>query len=88
VAITNPKGLIYFAALFPQFIDTEQSMPPQFTLLTVIFLATDLLWMSIYALGGSVIMRWLKSPRHQRWFNRIAGGALIAAGIALAFTQL
>lgn len=88
VAITNPKGLIYFGALFPQFIDIHQPMPAQFALLTVIFLVTDLLWMAIYALGGSAIMRWLKSPPHQRWFNRISGGALVAAGIALAFTQL
>ncbi|WP_225318674.1 LysE family translocator [Cellvibrio sp. KY-GH-1] len=88
VAITNPKGLIYFGALFPQFINIHQPMPAQFALLTVIFLITDLLWMAIYASGGSAIMRWLKSPAHQRWFNRISGGTLIAAGIALAFTQL
>ncbi len=88
VAVTNPKGLIYFGALFPQFIDIHQPMPSQFTLLTIIFLVTDLLWMAIYALGGSAIMCWLKSPTHQRWFNRISGGALVAAGIALAFTQL
>lgn len=88
VAVTNPKGLIYFGALFPQFVDIHQPMTPQFTLLTVIFLATDLLWMAIYALGGSAIMRWLTSPSHQRWFNRISGGALVAAGIALAFTRL
>ncbi len=88
VAVTNPKGLIYFGALFPQFINIHQPMPAQFTALTVIFLATDLLWMAIYALGGSAIMRWLKSPTHQRWFNRVSGGALIAAGITLAFTQL
>lgn len=88
VAITNPKGLIYFGALFPQFIDIQQPMPPQFAVLTAIFLVTDLLWMAIYALGGSVIMRWLISPAHQRWFNRLSGSALVAAGIALAFTQL
>lgn len=88
VATTNPKGLVYFGALFPQFIDINQSMPPQFALLTLIFLATDLLWMAIYALGGSAIMRWLKSPTHQRWFNRVSGSALIAAGIALAFSGL
>lgn len=88
VAITNPKGLIYFGALFPQFIDIQAPMAGQFGLLTVIFLATDLLWMLIYALGGSAIMRWLKSPSHQRWFNRLSGGALMAAGIALAFSRL
>lgn len=88
VAVTNPKGLIYFGALFPQFIDIKQSMPPQFALMTVIFLAMDFIWMSIYALGGRSIMRWLKAPEHQRWFNRISGGALILAGAALAFSKL
>lgn len=88
VAITNPKGLIYFGALLPQFIDIHQPMPPQFALLTVIFLATDLLWMAIYALGGSAIMRWLTAPAHQRWFNRISGSALIIAGAALAVTRI
>ncbi len=88
VAVTNPKGLIYFGALFPQFIDIHRSMPPQFTLLTVIFLTMDFVWMSIYAFGGRSIMRWLKSPEHQRWFNWISGGALILAGGVLAFTKL
>lgn len=88
VAVTNPKGLIYFGALFPQFIDIQRSMPPQFALLTVIFLAMDFVWMSVYALGGRSIMRWLKAPEHQRWFNWISGGALILAGGALAFTKL
>ncbi len=88
VAITNPKGLIYFGALFPQFIDIRQSMTAQFAVLTLIFLVTDLLWMAIYAIGGSAIMRWLKSPLHQQWFNRISGSALVAAGVALFFTQL
>lgn len=88
VAVTNPKGLIYFGALFPQFIDIQRSMPPQFALLTVIFLAMDLVWMGIYALGGRGIMRWLRSPKHQRWFNLISGGLLIAAGVALAFSKL
>lgn len=88
VAVTNPKGLIYFGALFPQFIDIHRSMPPQFALLTVIFLAMDFVWMSMYALGGRGIMHWLKSPEHQCWFNWISGGALILAGGALAFTKL
>lgn len=88
VAVTNPKGLIYFGALFPQFIDIHKPMVMQFSVLTAIFLATDFLWMAIYALGGSAIMRWLTSPVHQRWFNRLSGAALVAAGVALAFARL
>jgi homoserine/homoserine lactone efflux protein len=88
IAVTNPKGLIYFGALFPQFININHSLPPQFTLLTIIFVAMDFIWMSIYALGGRSIMHWLKKPEHQRWFNWISGGLLIAAGVALALSEL
>ena len=88
VAITNPKGLIYFGALFPQFIDVQQPMAMQFTWLTLIFLAMDLLWMLAYAAGGRMLMHWINSPRHQRWFNYCCGGALVLAGIALAFSRI
>jgi homoserine/homoserine lactone efflux protein len=88
VAVTNPKGLVYFGALFPQFIDIHRSMPPQFALLTLIFLAMDFIWMAIYALSGRAIMHWLRSPEHQRWFNWISGGALILTGVALSLTNL
>lgn len=88
IAVTNPKGLIYFGALFPQFIQLNNSLPPQFALLTLIFVGMDFIWMSIYALAGRSIMQWLNTPKHQRWFNWICGGLLIAAGIMLAFSKL
>jgi homoserine/homoserine lactone efflux protein len=87
IAVTNPKGLIYFGALFPQFIDITQPMPPQFIHLTCIFIFMDFLLMCVYALGGRSIMHWLKSPEHQRWFNWISGGVLILAGTLLAFSK-
>lgn len=88
IAVTNPKGLIYFGALFPQFINVHHNLAPQFALLTVIFVLMDLVWMGVYALGGRSIMYWLKTPKNQRWFNWASGGLLIAAGIALAFSKL
>lgn len=87
IAVSNPKGVIYFGALFPQFIAPDQPLVPQFALLTLIFLLMDLAWMLIYAGGGRYILRWLKTPRHQRWFNCMTGGALIITGILLTFTS-
>lgn len=86
IAISNPKGLIYFAALFPQFIHYEQPLLWQFTLLTVTFLLTDLLWMLVYAAAGHRIMAWLKTPRHQALFNIFSGLSLIIVGLLLAAT--
>lgn len=86
IAISNPKGLIYFGALFPQFINYQEPLGLQFLILTLVFLTTDLIWMSAYALAGNKIMSWLKTPRHQLLFNYISGAVLIAAGCAMAFS--
>lgn len=86
IAISNPKGLIYFGALFPQFIAYQEPLAPQFLTLTLSFLVIDLLWMFAYALAGNSIMRWLKTPKHQIGFNSLSGLVLIAAGIFMALS--
>ena len=86
IAVSNPKGLIYFGALFPQFIAYQEPWAPQFLALTVTFLVIDLMWMFIYAVAGNAIMRWLKRPKHQIWFNALSGLVLIAAGIFMALS--
>ncbi len=85
IAATNPKGIIYFGALFPQFINQAQNLSLQYVYLTVIFLSIDLCWMFIYAIAGKKIMGWIQSPEDQKIFNRICGGLLIAAGVVLGF---
>lgn len=86
IAISNPKGLIYFGALFPQFVNYQQPLFIQFFILTCIFLLTDLIWMLVYAAAGSSIMRWMNEPRHHKYFNSVSGLVLMAAGLVLAFS--
>lgn len=85
IALSNPKGLLYFGALFPQFLRPEQALLPQYFILVPVFLVIDLAWMLIYASSGSTIMRWIKNPRHQRGFNRVTGSLLALAGLLMAF---
>ena len=86
IAISNPKGLIYFGALFPQFISYQKPIAIQFLILTVTFLIMDLIWMFIYAIAGNKIMHWLKSPKHQMWFNTLSGLVLIVAALFMALS--
>lgn len=86
IAISNPKGLIYFGALFPQFISYQNPVAPQFLLLTITFLITDLIWMFVYAIAGYKIMHWLKKPKHQTWFNTFSGLVLIIAALFMALS--
>lgn len=84
VAVSNPKGLIFFGALFPQFMVSSASPLMQFALLGLTFLTIDCVWQCIYAAGGTRMMRWLRTPRHRTWFNRVSGGAFVGAGFLLA----
>ena len=43
VALTNPKGILFFAALFPQFVEAGQDMLPRFALLTATFVGCALI---------------------------------------------
>lgn len=84
VAASNPKGLVYFGAFFPQFISPEYSLADQLLMIISVFLLIDVTWMLIYAQGGSVVVGWLRSPHQRRGFNRVTGGALMGAGILMA----
>jgi homoserine/homoserine lactone efflux protein len=86
IAVSNPKGLIYFGALFPQFISYDRPVAPQFLVLTTTFLLTDFIWMYIYAVAGNRIMHWLTAPKHQILFNTISGLVLIAVGLFMALS--
>jgi threonine/homoserine/homoserine lactone efflux protein len=81
VGASNPKALLFFGALFPQFITADQPQLPQFAILGVTFIAFELLWLAFYCLTAAKAKRWLQAPRRALLFNRVTGGVfLLAAG--------
>jgi len=84
VGISNPKDLLFFGALFPNFIDLSQPQWSQFAILALTWLVVDLVTMTTYASVGSTVSRWFGTPRRVRLFNRTTGGLFMAAGGALA----
>lgn len=87
VGIGNPKDLLFFGSLFPQFIDPSHPLAGQLLLLAVTWLVVDGAVMSGYAKGGSAIARRLQGSQMSKAFNRMTGGAFLAAGSALAVTN-
>lgn len=87
IAVTNPKGIIYFGAFFPQFINPQDSWVMQYTFLTMVFLVIDICWMYIYAIFGKALMHWMTTPKHQTMFNKITGSLLILAGLGLGLFE-
>jgi homoserine/homoserine lactone efflux protein len=84
VNITNPKGIIFFAAIFPQFIDVARPQATQYLILAGTTFAVDLVIMMGYTALAAKVLRVMREPSHLRWVNRGLGGAFVAAGVALA----
>jgi len=84
VNLTNPKGIIFFAAILPQFIDIARPQAMQYFLLAATTFAVDLVVMMAYTAAAAKAMRTMSDPGRLRWVNRTLGGAFIAAGVALA----
>ncbi|KFF48826.1 amino acid transporter [Gammaproteobacteria bacterium MFB021] len=87
VGISNPKDLLFFGALFPNFIDLGQPQWSQFVILALTWLVVDLATMTTYASVGSSVSRWFATPRRVRLFNRTTGSLFVAAGGALAVSH-
>lgn len=84
VNITNPKGIIFFVAILPQFIDVARPQAPQYAILAATTFVVDLVVMAAYTALAAKVFRVMKDPAHLRWVNRTLGGAFVAAGLALA----
>ena len=84
VNVTNPKGIIFFAAILPQFIDVAREQTPQYAIFAATTFSVDLVVMMGYTALASRVLRVMKDPARLRWVNRGLGGAFVAAGLALA----
>ena len=83
VGLSNPKGLLFFAAFLPQFIQPLEPATPQYVLLAVISALVDCVMMLIYAIGGQFAMRRF-SASVMRWINRSCAGMLIFLALGLS----
>jgi threonine/homoserine/homoserine lactone efflux protein len=83
VAVTNPKGYLFFSAFLPQFISAGEPQFPQYALLAIVFAAIDFTVMFAYAAAGAKAIRLLKA-KGVLWLDRACGGALLALAGSLA----
>ena len=84
VTALNPKGIMFFMAFVPQFLDPALPLLPQLTLLGITFV--------VLALGNAWAYAWLAGtardritrPSVLRTVNRVGGSLLIGAGLLTA----
>ncbi|MGB7431633.1 MAG: LysE family translocator [Ahrensia sp.] len=84
VAASSPKAILFYGALFPQFIDPAYDMLPQFLLLAATCVLLDWCIVTTY---GAMAARAAEKARGSLWIDRLGGAALIATSALLAKAQ-
>ena len=84
VNLTNPKSIVFLAALFPQFIIPHEPQVAQYLVLGVTTVVVDIIVMIGYATLAKRISSWIKAPKQMTLLNRIFGSLFMMVGLLLA----
>ncbi len=80
-AVTNPKGILFFVAFLPQFIDPNSSLFLQFVIMAATFVFVEFWYELMVATLADRIQPWLKKVGKN--FNRVFGSVFMAIGVLL-----
>lgn len=88
VGVTNPKTMVFFAAVLPQFVDRGAGrVHEQMLLLALVFTVLALICDSMWAVGASAARAWFaRSPRRLAAVGGTGGLAMIGLGVVVAVT--
>ena len=81
VTSLNPKGIVFFVAFLPQFVDPAGAVAQQLWILSVTFVCLAAINAMAYAIFALSARRVLQSDGAQRGFNLTGGSLLSAAGL-------
>ena len=87
VGASNPKAIIFFLALLPQFIDPTAPLFTQYIILVTTFAIPELAWLMLYSYMGAKSSKWFLKEGRAKFFNRITGGVFMGAGVLLSITS-
>ncbi len=84
VAVSNPKAIIFLTALFPQFLDVNRSLAPQFFVLVSVLMISSFFFLMFYAIVAHNIKEWLIKPSKINLFKKLSGSVFVSFGLLLA----
>ena len=84
ISISNPKAVIFFMSIFPQFINLNEAYAPQFILLSLTFSCLVIVIHTVYALGATYAKSKLASEKGSAILNKVSGGVFVGFGVGLA----
>jgi len=80
----NPKALLFFIAILPQFIDAHHNVALQIFILGASSIVVEFIILFIYGQLAGRALATARNPRFEKLTNRVAGSLLVGAGIGLA----
>jgi len=85
LALTNPKPIIFFSSIYPQFVNiSSDKIFTEFFILGIIFMLSSFSILSIYAYFAKKFLNiFITEPYHIKIFNTISGIVIIILGIIL-----
>lgn len=86
--LLNPKVVLFFVAILPQFVDQETNLPVQIAILTLIDVAVGIIWWTVLIVAISATTNAIHSATFNLWMNRITGLALLAISLLLILTEV
>jgi len=88
VGLTNPKTIVFFAAILPQFVDPAQgSVATQMLVLGLVFNLIAVMFDSVWGLTASAARVWFaRSPRRLSMVGGVGGLTMISLGVTMAVT--
>jgi threonine/homoserine/homoserine lactone efflux protein len=86
VGITNPKGIVFWTAILPQFIDPDRAAAPvQMLVLGLISVTIAVVSDSTYGVLAGTARQWFsRSPRRLEALGGAGGAVMIGLGVSLA----
>ena len=86
VAGLSPKALIFFGAIFPNFINFQENYISQFLILAITYVVLDFLTLMIYGLGARKISLWLQA--NPKTINIVSSAALLIIALITIFIKV
>ena len=83
----NPKALLYFGSLVPQFVDQSRPLGSQLMALTVVHLITATLVLVVYSVVSARFRGSATNALLRRVFHVATGSFLVGAGVSLMFAR-
>lgn len=84
IAISNPKAILIFTAIFPQLLNLNEPVVLQFIIIGVTFIVCEFISAYVYSMGGQQIRRLIRSSKGMRNLNRGMGSIFVMASGFLA----